>query len=419
MLDTPAGISLKELLLSHPAYEKAPEMVIDAMKFLEGIAVDTEGEEETDDDWGIPTDRIKSAFQRSRRGYTELKDALEGLNLLELTEEFDPPNNLNGYKGVTNHYRVTAVYKGFYEEAATEWRLSAEDHSKYVRKRGRRIREAKAIPDAFSRMHELLSCTVEMDWEAVPQSGRRHAIARGIMGRLQRVEFKRIENDGESSRLYHPLTNMPKEFRLGLWAGNLAYSGEVDARACWPTFLAAQLRELNPEGSEAFKAECKAWTDAFCDEKKDPRKTIRLETGLPITDSEMKDCLNKYLNGSLQATLEEHRKPSPRYTAVDGWFASRYPEMHKVWEAEDPSSLARKIGQHFETPLMTNKELYDYAAARGIMLYYQYDGFGVFANPGRQEELEEVLAGLCRLIHDISIEKFGVPIVVKRQIMAL
>jgi hypothetical protein len=233
------------------------------------------------------------------------------------------------------------------------------------------------------------------------------------MGRLQRVEFNRIENDGESSRLYHPLANMPKEFRWGLRAGNLAYGGEVDARACWPTFLAAQLRELNPEGSEAFKAECKAWTDAFCDEKQDPRETILRETGLRIKPSEMKECLNKYLNGSLQATLKKHRKPSPRYIALDGWFASRYPQMHKAWEAAVPISLARKIGQHFETPLMTHKELYDYADAHGIMLYYQSDGFGVFANLEKQEELKGVLAGLCELMRVISDREFEVPVVVR------
>ena len=127
----------------------------------------------------------------------------------------------------------------------------------------------------------------------------------------------------------------------------------------------------------------------------------------------MKECLNKYLNGSLQATLKNHRKPSPRYTAVDGWFASRYPQMHKAWEASVPKSLARKIGQHFETPLMTHEKLYDYADTHGIMLYYQSDGFGIFAHPGKQEDLNGILSGLCRLMTKISEEKFGVPIVVR------
>jgi hypothetical protein len=47
------------------------------------------------------------------------------------------------------------------------------------------------------------------------------------------------------------------------------------------------------------------------------------------------------------------------------------------------------------------------------LICYQYDGFGVFAKPGGQKALEEVLDGLRRLMRDISIEKFRVPIVVR------
>jgi hypothetical protein len=62
---------------------------------------------------------------------------------------------------------------------------------------------------------------------------------------------------------------------------------------------------------------------------------------------------------------------------------------------------------------MADKQLYDYADKHGIMLYYQYDGFGVFALPGKPEAFEAALAGLCELMRDISEKKFGVPIVVQ------
>jgi hypothetical protein len=87
--------------------------------------------------------------------------------------------------------------------------------------------------------------------------------------------------------------------------------------------------------------------------------------------------------------------------------------MHKAWEAAGPSNLAYKIGLNFETPLMTDPELYDFAEKNGITLFYQFDGFGVFAKQGSQEAHKDILAGLRRLMRDISIEKFGVPIVVR------
>ena len=127
----------------------------------------------------------------------------------------------------------------------------------------------------------------------------------------------------------------------------------------------------------------------------------------------MKECLNKYLNGSLQAARRNNRKVSPRYAALERWFASRYPLMHKAWEAAGPSSLAYEIGLNFETPLMTDPRLYDFADKNEVKLFYQFDGFGVFAHPGKKAALKKVLAGLRRLMTKIAAEKFGAPIVVR------
>jgi hypothetical protein len=93
--------------------------------------------------------------------------------------------------------------------------------------------------------------------------------------------------------------------------------------------------------------------------------------------------------------------------------------MHKAWEATGPSNLAYKIGLNFETPLMTDPRLYDFAEKNEVKFFYQYDGFGVFAHQGRKADHKDVLAGLCRLMSEISEKKFGVPIVVKWEIMAL
>ena len=414
MLGTDAGERVKALLLTHPAYQKEPGMVSDTFKLLEWIADRTIGAEKGEDDWGVPTKKFQNAFRRGRQRHTAFKAALVDLGLIKMTKQYVAPGPVT--KGSVARYSLNDTFRGAYLEAAGRWKPSPEDLRTFSRKRRRRIREAKGIVDAFSRTHEVLSCVVEMDWEAAPEGGERVAIARAIMGKLKRVEFDRIENDGKSSRLYHPLAGFPKELRKHLRAGDKVYAGEVDVRACWPTFLAAHLRDLNQDGSEAFKAQCKEWTEAFCDKKRDPREVILLETGLPITPSEMKECLNKYLNGSLQAALKNRRKVSPRYTALERWFSNRHPLMHKAWEASGPSNLAYKIGLNFETPLMTDPELYDFAEKNGITLYYQFDGFGVFAHPEKQEALKDILAGLRRLMTKISTKKFEVPIVVKQDV---
>ena len=68
---------------------------------------------------------------------------------------------------------------------------------------------------------------------------------------------------------------------------------------------------------------------------------------------------------------------------------------------------------------MTDPRLYDFAEKNEVKLFYQFDGFGVFAHPGKKAALKKVLAGLCRLMSDISAKKLEVPIIVKQEIMVL
>jgi hypothetical protein len=138
-----------------------------------------------------------------------------------------------------------------------------------------------------------------------------------------------------------------------------------------------------------------------------------------MTSEAIKEALNKYLNGVLQTAEMNNWKVSPEYHALDDWFSSAYPSMHKAWRTAGPDKLGDVIGKSFETPLMTDPELYDFADKNEVKLFYQFDGFGVFAHPSKQEAHKDILAGLCRLMTKISNEKFRVPIVVKQEIMVL
>ena len=315
-----------------------------------------------------------------------------------------------------------------YEKAVREeWSVLGYDGSlckgtKVELRRRRRLMALK-LKDPFCRAHERLCCSVEVGWpwtndaDFMQDNPGAVSTAFEILGQLSRVDFDRIKRGKKSSRLFHPLVNFPSSLRGQLYTKELIYAGEVDIRACWPTFLAAQLLELNKDADEALKAECAKWQAAFCDEKKDPRTTILNVTGLAITTKEMKECLNKYLNGTIQAAERKDRTISARYKRVDEWFACAYPRMHRVWKAAGPDTLGEKIGRNFETPLMADGRLYDYADSKGVMICYQYDGFGVFAHPGNQAALKKVLAGLCRLMTKISEERFRVPIVVRWELL--
>lgn len=427
MLKTESGNHLKGLLLGHAAFTTRPKLADEAVKLLSYLArltrnqVDGRGQ-------GLSYHDLRNRFRGGKGAPKACKKALFELGLLEVAAK--PIQGTPFSEGRNTRYRVAdKVMKSYQKAVREEWGVLGHKGSlckgtKVELRRRRRLKALK-LKDPFCRAHELLCCSVEAGWSWIEDEDfiRKNPgavdTALEILGQLSRVDFDPIRRGKKSSRIFHPLVNFPSSLRSQLYTKELIYAGEVDIRACWPTFLSAQLLELNTDADEALKAECAKWQEAFCDEKKDPRTTILKETGLAITQQELKECLNKYLNGTIQAAERKDRTISSRYRGLEEWFSCAYPRMHRAWKAAGPDTLGEKIGRNFETPLMADGRLYDYADSKGVMFFYQYDGFGVFAHPGKKEALQEVLAGLCRLMHAISEEKFGVPIVVKQEIMAL
>lgn len=423
--DTDAGKRLVERLQSHPSFEAEPEMAKRAVELLSSIACRTSSSNKGGD-YGIPYKDFQNRFRDGMLTAKTYMTALKALGLLELSLAPIPKTRFN--PGRVSHFRVHQSVISAYHEARMEERLNLGFDGKLckgakARRRSRRRKKATSIKDAFCRVHEGLCCSVEVDWDwdetFMKEEAEKMKTAVGILGQLTWVDFDPIKNNGQQSRLFHPLANFPKEVRKHLKVGRLRYRGEVDIRACWPTFLAAQLLKLNPDASEALKAECAEWQEAFCKpgEKNDPRIAILKETGLKIDVKELKSRLNEYFSGYLQSSGQKGWKPPLKHKAIDEWFAKTRPAMHKAWQASGPKKLAYQIGLNFETPIMADRRLYDYADKRGVMLYYQYDGFGVFAPRGKKEARKGVLAGLCRLMTKISEKKFGVPIVVRWELL--
>ena len=421
ILNTPASSRLQELMASHPAFGREPRMKVEAAKFLVKLAEEPKNWEK---DLGVSYKRFKSAFQGSKTSHATFKKALIALGLLDLTKQYIAPVKIPGVKlppsaswGAVAHYRITEKLKSYYLEAGREAACKFDGRDSisikdFVKKRGRRLLKARKMSDAYCKHHEVLACTVDADWGNFDADQKTVGEACAILIRLATADYPAVKNDGKKCRLHHPLAGFPKVLRKHLRVEDRVYCGEVDIRACWPTFLAAALLQLNKDADEALKAECAKWQKMFCAAHPHPRQVILDEMPLPMTEEAIKQALNKYLNGVLQTAETNNWKVSPEYKALDLWFSCTYPTMHMAWRTAGPDKLGDVIGKCFETPLMTDPELYDYAENNGITLYYHFDGFGVFAHPEKQEALKDILAGLRRLMTDISEKKFEVPIVV-------
>jgi len=419
MLDTKAGESLRKKLLSHPAFAEEPKMAIKAIEILVSIYEKIPNSKK-DYDWGISYKKFENGFREAKKSHKEFVKALTELGLLPITQKSAPPTLVS--TGKTRRYLFRKEFKDFYIKSCVESENSYDPEAPLrsaalSRKRNRRLGMAKKIEDVFKRTHEVLSCTVEVDRVRLrkePESSKKNE-AMVIIEQLRRSDFIVSESNIKSSRLFHTLANFPSDFRKYLKVKDKVYSAEVDIRACWSTFLEAQLLLKQPK-NDALKAECAKWRELFCNPTKDPREAIIEEYGLNATVAELKEYLNKYLNGYTVTEEGDHRELKPIYSILDEWFADAYPAMYKAWKDAKPKKLASQIGVNFETPLMSDPRIYSLAKQQDVVLYYQFDGFGIFARPMSQSELEKILVSICELMQKISFEKFGVPIVVKQEL---
>jgi len=421
MEDTKAGESLLNNMLSHSVFAEEPKMTIKALELLVYIARRTTKNEQ-DADWGMSYKEFQNAFRRSNKSYTDFIEALIKLGLLELTKAHTKPTK--DKRGTSARYRVTKKLRDAYLKSSKEDIMKGYDpkalfaySGSVLSKRSRRRRAAQEISDDFRKAHEILCSSVEVDMEMFLKESEceRKNSALAIFAQLRRTDFEVSKSNGKSSRLYHTLVNLPSDFRKYLKVDDKVYSAEVDIRACWSTFLEAQLLLKHPK-NDALKAECAKWRDLFCNPSIDPREAIIKEYGLNATVAELKEYLNKYLNGYTVTEEGDHRELKPIYSILDEWFADAYPAMYKAWKDAKPKKLASQIGLKFETPLMSDPRIYSLAKKLDVVLYYQFDGFGIFARPMSKSELEKILVSICELMQKISIDKFDVPIVVKQEL---
>jgi hypothetical protein len=295
--------------------------------------------------------------------------------------------------------------------------------------------EAKGITDPFLRMLHELNCDVDFgSIKALPENigeGRRSPYSTLSSLRVGKFNDLRVRN----GRVYHLIIALPKEQRALLSVAGKRYTLAVDIRACWPTFYARCLwdyyRCFHPEAGsaspsdnlqaylrneldgEAMADELSDWESLFCAES-DPRDIIMRETGLEgqgYDRSDIKNCLNRWVNGGKQFEDEEEgtviRVP---FGKLDEWFASRFPNLSRVRSLISADCISKFLGEFYEGPLMMDMALYEFGKSLGFILAYEYDGVGVFADPGQASQLEQGAKALCDKITELSMEKFGIPV---------
>lgn len=441
--------NLFDLLFTHPVFQREPKAINTAQYWLNEIDAATARNEGRPVTWDYKD--IQDRFRKFAQSPTVFRDALRDLGLVNFTTYKPPPNAL--VQGTCRAFTITRLGQNLISEGNQQWLYSLlkdpQTHRRNQVAVSKRKKSRMVYSDPMKRIIDEFRHAVEferdsllhfLNTEKVKNPTRCRAAYHDLLA-LVTKKFRELEV--KEGRICYEFVTLPAEYRpFALVKGKL-YVATLDIRACWPTFLgkllgefyatslkerlletpdplllevAAKLeRDVDPE---KLKVECQTWTFIFTNSE-DPRVWISRKSGIDAPKADMKNCLNRWLNGGRQYEREADGKRNRKHhQQLEAWFQRRFPEMAKVWGGmKDRSMTGNLIAKAYELPLLLNPALYDLGKELGLVLSYEYDGVGVFADQD-DPDLPSKLEKVGQYIQRQSVEEFGVPVVVKTEYVA-
>jgi len=435
-------------VIQHPLFQAEPKAINSAQYWLTAIDAAMERNEDQPVTWDWKN--ISDRFQAYSRPYTEFRDALRRLGLIEFSKYTPPPNYL--VDGECRKFIVTPLGRKLVLQGNHQWLYKLlKDPDQWRRNQvnisKRQVRH-KAYTEPEKQIVNAFITTVTFDRDAVwnrleqdkTEAPKVYRSAVHHVTALVEKNFNELEID--HGRIYNDFVALPSEYRPFAKLNRKVYVATLDIRACHPTFLGEFLRDYYQSSMDEFDGrtsgtnqspkhleaaarmkkdvnllallvERNRWTEIFTHPTIDPRDAVMAEAHMAIDGRDMKRCMNTWLNGG----KKYKRKSDSRWNKVDmddldRWFKRNFPEMNKVWSAFNRKATGCLISEEYEGPLMLNPALYTCADELGLTLAYEYDGVGVFAERA-DSELSAKLKTVGAFIQRQAAEKFNVPVVVK------
>lgn len=242
---------------------------------------------------------------------------------------------------------------------------------------------------------------------------------------LERGDYNNCisEKDG---RLHHTFLLMKSDARKAFYIKSennkflYRYFYTIDIRACHPTLfsllfssipsiLQYTVDSVTPTNRIILESELKRWVLLWTDVENDPRYTIATEMGLPMDTEENKENSKTKVKHLLNTALNDKRWDNK----LKQWMKAQFPCMYNVWlDSMDVSQTGCTISKNFETKVMLNPKLYEFAKTlTNVKVIAEHDGMGVLCKEG--VDVTNELESLRNYIIQLFNEEFGMKPVVK------
>ena len=414
------GVEFNAELDAHPLFHAHPRAILAAQEFLGYVAERNVENAKQGKPTGIHWEDIRDLFRTYVPDvpYTKFRDALVELGLLEFDPDYVRPTlNASGEviePGKTMTYRTTAKALGLLNSAWREyWRRlhSCPVLKRKVQKRiskNRIVHQQQETPFLI-KIHRM-RLRVSWDYEEVadvveklPQEVRTHHYR--ALSRIREKEFSPLSHNEADHRVWSELTTLPSILRPVIRIDGKSYIGEIDQRACHPSFLGHYLFLSSPpiisiydrgEGDKRFQAAVEwSFFHSLFIAFEDPRP--ELGRRLKLAPGEVKERLIHWLNGKDERKLKK-------------WFRTSFPVLNEIWQSLPPEpKTGPEISRLFETRIWQDIRIYEWLDAHGMAWIYGNDGISLFGDPLSEANEAELFA----LIQSVAKGQVGHQLAIK------
>lgn len=204
------------------------------------------------------------------------------------------------------------------------------------------------------------------------QSTRRLYLAAERLRNDAVVTYSDVDQRLHTSYSQCPST-LRKLLKMRIGGTTLEHGGEIDLRACHPTFFALYVWEHLSGKDPSLAEEVEKW-NAFWTGEKHPRQLIMDELGIDTSlKAEFKDALVAVLN-------DKHTITSNMRLQLRQWIAKFVPNLFSIWwkRSDILKHTGCNISAYYEKAILREPDLYNLAHDHGVVIMDVHDGIDVF-----------------------------------------
>jgi hypothetical protein len=247
-----------------------------------------------------------------------------------------------------------------------------------ISKRGYNTKTYGDVRDSLKTLIDGISFDIkEIDNAVANYNKDKKALVYSLLMDMTDKTYNELKYNVKDGRVWTPYGQLPSDIKKLIKVNNYDHIRTIDIRSCYPSLWAKYIKSLYPDDT-SIDAEITKYHDIFLKPAIDPKTYIAGILNSPR--NEIKDVLISYFNGrGFKGNNFKGTNHGNVYSLFNDYLKTEYPCLYALWMQTNINQTGNNIGKYFETKLMLDQSIYDYADSLGIVIGYEYDGMSFYA----------------------------------------